>query len=266
MAKLRYVRSSEQVKAIAEAAPDLLDNTVRSIRCVYETDTAIARALVPRPLEPAARPEISVTFSEVCIHLSKDFSFEIGSAILGVNALYDGQPGSCLITMAMTTEQAVVGGRERYGEPKKIAQNEFERDGERVRSSVSRMGIPYLEVEGRLGEPLGPREFDEHAYCFKALPSCDAGKALDWDPLLIQLTWRHKHDHVWRVEDSALTLRESPFDPVVDIPVRRLVRCEYEEGTSQSDGRVLRSVPADWLLPFLHQRYDETSGIGIDVG
>ena len=67
------------------------------------------------------------------------------------------------------------------------------------------------------------------------------------------------------MDGGALVLGESPFDPVADVPVRRLVRCEYEEGTTQSNGRVLRSVPGDWFLPFLHDRYDDASGVGIEV-
>jgi hypothetical protein len=43
------------------------------------------------------------------------------------------------------------------------------------------------------------------------------------------------------------------------------VRFEYEEGTAQSNGRVLRSVPEEWVLPTLHQRYDDASGVGIDL-
>ena len=46
--------------------------------------------------------------------------------------------GVNLITMPMTTEQAVVPGRETYGEAKKIAQIELSKDGDRVRASVSR--------------------------------------------------------------------------------------------------------------------------------
>ena len=55
------------------------------------------------------------------------------------------------------------------------------------------------------------------------------------------------------------------MDPVADIPVRRLIRMEYEEGGTESNGTVLRSIPGDWLVPFLHQRYDDTSGDGIDL-
>jgi acetoacetate decarboxylase len=40
---------------------------------------------------------------------------------------------------------------------------------------------------------------------------------------------------------------------------------EYAEGASQTNGRVLRTVPGEWLLPFLHQRYDDTSSQGIEI-
>jgi acetoacetate decarboxylase len=257
MALLRYVKTLDQVKAAKDADPEFLDSRVRSVRCVYETDPAIAAALLPRPLEPAPRPEICVTFSHVAMQITPDFEMEIGSVVFGLKARYDGEEGISLITMPMTTEQAVIGGRETYGEPKKIADIEFNREGDRVTSKVSRMGVPYLEVAGRLGRELG--------FCTKVFPSCEPDRAFDSEPLLVRLEWRHDQSGVWEVEDPELVLREFPLDPVADVPVRRLVRCEYEEGTTQSNGRVLRSLPDEWVLPFLHQRYDDTSGQGIEI-
>jgi acetoacetate decarboxylase len=267
MARLRYVKTLEQVKRDAEVNPEFLSSTVRSIRVVYETDPALAAALVPRPLEPAPRPEIAVTFSHVAMHVSPELTVEIASAIFGARAVYDGVPGIWLVTMPMTAEQAVLGGRDTYGEPKKIAQIRFERKGDAVSAAVTRLGIAYLEARGRLGESLGPRQLTEYGYTMKALPSCDPdakGAGFDGDPLLVRLEWQHAHAEVRRVEGELL-LRESPFDPVADLPVRRLVRMEYEEGTTRSNGRVLRSVPGEWLLPFLHQRYDDPRAEGIEV-
>jgi len=263
MAKLRYVKTLDQVRKAAESNPEFLPSTVRSIRAVYETDAAIAAAVIPPPLE-LARPEVCVTCSHVAMHLSPDYTFEIGSMIFGVPARYEGQEGIYLITMPMTAEAAVVGGRETYGEPKKIAQIDFEWDGDGAAARVSRMGMTYLEVRGTRGESLGPRELVEHAYCFKAFPSCEQGKAFDYDPLLVRLEWRHQHDAVRKMQGEVV-LTDSPLDPVADLPVRRLVRMEYEEGRTQSNGKVVRSIPGDWLLPFLHQRYDDTSGDGIEV-
>jgi acetoacetate decarboxylase len=263
MARLRYVKSLEQVKRDAEHNPEFLESTVRSLRIVYETVPAIAAALVPKPLQPS-HPEVCVTFSHVAMHVTPEVTIEIGSAIVGVRASYDGVDGIWLITMPMTSEQAVIGGRETYGEPKKIAKIDFEKDSERVAASVSRMGVTYLEAKGTLGEPLGPREFVEYGFCVKALPSCEKTRGFDGDPLLVRLEWKQRHRAVTRVAGELL-LRASPFDPVADIPIRKLLRMEYEEGTSESNGRVLRPVPGEWLLPFFHQRYDDPRAQGIEV-
>jgi acetoacetate decarboxylase len=267
MARLRYAKTPQQVKADAERNPEFLSSTVRSLRVVYETDPALAAALVPRPLVPAERPEIQVTFSHVAMQLP-GYTFEIGSAIFGALASYDGEPGIWLVTMPMSAEQAVLGGRDTYGEPKKIGTIEVKREGDAVSASATRMGIPYLSAKGTLGASLGPRRFTEVGYTMKASPSCDPaakGTAFDADPLLVRLEWQHDQRESFAVAGE-LALRESPFDPVADLPMRRIVRMEYEEGTTQSNGRVLRSVPAEWLLPVFHQRYDDPGAQGVEIG
>jgi acetoacetate decarboxylase len=264
MARMRWVKTLEQVKQSKQNDPEFLESTVRSVRLEYETDPALARAVVPKPLETSGNPAVCVTFSHVAIHISPEFTMEIGSAIFGVRASYDGQSGIYLLTMPMTTEQAVTGGRETYGEPKKIAQIDFQRDGDAVSSVVTRMGIPYLEFRGSVGAPSDTAGFTEYGWCYKALPSCDADRDFDGDPILVRLEWRHEFDEVNEVEGE-LTLRDSPFDPVADLPVRRILRARYELGRTESNGRVLRSVPGDWLLPFLHQRYDDPANTGIEV-
>ncbi|MFQ5515730.1 MAG: acetoacetate decarboxylase family protein [Myxococcota bacterium] len=265
MAKLRYVRTPAQLKRAAQTNPEFLSSTVRSIRVVYETDAAVTATVTPKPLEPCEEPLVCVTFSHVAMEISPELTIEIGSAIFGVRASYDGVEGTYLITMPMTTEQAVVPGRETYGEPKKIAEIDFRREGNHVSSRVQRMGIPYLEVEGRLGATLPAREFTEYGYCFKAFPSCERSGELEGDPLLVRLAWEHVHHEVHSLDDAELVLRESPFDPVADLPVRRMRRMEYEVGRTRSNGRVLRSVPAAWLLPFMHGRYDDVSADGIEI-
>jgi acetoacetate decarboxylase len=265
MARVRWAKTLEQVKRDAERDPEFLSSRVRSLRVVYETDPAVAAAVVPRPLVASPRGEVCVTISHVAMQLAPDVVFEIGSAIVGVRARADEREGLWLLTMPMTSEQAVLGGRDTYGEPKKIAAIELRADGDAVSATVTRMGIPYLAASGRLGAELGPRELTEHGFCVKALPACQKGAGLDGEPLLVELAWHHRHERVRRVEDGALALRESPFDPVADLPVRRLVRVEWEEGTTRSNGRVLRALPAEWVLPILHQRYDDPGAEGVAV-
>ena len=102
MARLRWVKSLEQVKRDAERNPEFLSSTVRSLRVVYETSPALAAAVIPKPLVACARPEVCATFSHVAMHVSPEFTLEIGSAVFGVRASYDGIEGSWLLTMPMT--------------------------------------------------------------------------------------------------------------------------------------------------------------------
>src|SRR5512139_407229 len=157
MAVLRYVKTPAQLAATAQSNPEFLKSRVRSIRCVYETDAKIAAALVPQPLKPAARPDVCVTFSHVAMQITPDFTFEIGSAVFGVKASYEGVEGIYIVTMPMTAEAAVVGGRETFGEPKKIADIRFDRKGDELHASVSRMGIIYLAVDAHVGKTLPAR-------------------------------------------------------------------------------------------------------------
>ena len=267
MSRVRYVKSVRDLardRAGAESSGEALRSSVRSIRCVYETDAEVAQAVVPKPLEASVRSEVDVSIAAIEMQISPDVTIAIRTAHFGVRVNYDDKPGCYLLTMPMTSEQAVVGGRERFGEPKKLAEIEFDASVDAVSASVTRRGIDYLGVRATRVEELGPRRMTEHAYCFKAFPSCVPDRGFDQDPQLVRLEWRHNYERVWRL-DGELELLDSPFDPVADLPVRQVLEFEYTEGTTLSSGRVLRPVPGEWLLPFMHQRYDDSSVEGLEV-
>jgi acetoacetate decarboxylase len=271
MARLRYVKNSSG-EGPAKAGGSKIRHTVQSIRALYETEPEIARALLPRPLEPASAPEIFVQFANVAMHFSEERTVQIGAATVGVACSYEGRPGYYVLAMPMEGEFVVIGGRERYGEPKKIAEMAFSIEGDQVNAKVTRHGVTFLEIDGTLGAPSdGPKQFTEHFYCYKALPAAspDANEngGFDGDVLLTLLTWERDYRSVRRIEDSRIILRESPHDPLIDVPVKRLLRMELAEGASRTGGEVLRSVPGEWLQPFLVQRYDDPQeGIEVVLG
>ena len=271
MARLRYVKNSSG-EGPAKAGGSKIRHTVQSIRALYETEPEIARALLPRPLEPASAPEIFVQFANVAMHFSEERTVQIGAATVGVACSYEGRPGYYVLAMPMEGEFVVIGGRERYGEPKKIAEMAFSIEGDQVNAKVTRHGVTFLELDGKLGAPSdGPKQFTEHFYCYKALPAAspDANEngGFDGDVLLTLLTWERDYRSVRRLEDSRIILRESPHDPLIDVPVKRLLRMELAEGASRTGGEVLRSVPGEWLQPFLVQRYDDPQeGIEVVLG
>ena len=52
------------------------------------------------------------------------------------------------------------------------------------------------------------------------------------DVLVTLLTWERDYTSLTRIEDGQIILRESPYDPLVDVPVKRLIRMELAEGAS----------------------------------
>ena len=59
-----------------------------------------------------------------------------------------------------------------------------------------------------------------------------------------------------------IILRDSAFDPVADLPVRRIVEMTLSERQSQQRGEIVATLdPAD-VLPFVHQRYDDVHPAG----
>lgn len=242
-----------------------LNNTVRSIRATYETDPAVYAAMLPRPLVAIDRPEIFVQFAHVAMHVTPERTIEIGALTMGVMCEYEGQRGAYCFHMAMEGESVVTGGRERFGEPKKIAETTFEKNGNHVRATCSRHGITYCTIEGDIGAPnAAPKKFDEYLYCYKGLIDIEDPAKFEGDVYLTQLDW--KRDYTSRSNLAGQILfTESPYDPLVDIPVERLVSMEYVEGSTVTGGRILRTVPGEWIADHWVGRFDDPANAGIAI-
>jgi acetoacetate decarboxylase len=64
-----------------------------------------------------------------------------------------------------------------------------------------------------------------------------------------------------RVEGDVV-LKDSPLDPIADIPIVRVVDLNWSERTTFQTGVIHSHVPQEWLLPYVHQRYDDLSVLG----
>ena len=119
MSELRFVKTPEQLIEAAENNLEFFDANMNAIKAWYRTEPGLVEQLIPAPLEPHADPMVRVVISRVFVDLNGGMDF--GAATFGVNCMYKGKEGIYEITMPMEGEGVVVGGRETYGEPKKIA-------------------------------------------------------------------------------------------------------------------------------------------------
>jgi acetoacetate decarboxylase len=120
-----------------------------SLMALYETDPEVVAAVLPPPLEPTDRPLVRVTVARV--DLGRDLP-PFGAGTFAVQARHGDVVGNYPLVMPMTTEQSVIGGRETFGEPKKLADVRLEQDGDRVTGTVRRLGVTFVELTGTVTE------------------------------------------------------------------------------------------------------------------
>lgn len=259
MGRIRYGARSEEELRNRELEATSVGAWADTLTATYRTDPELVAEVLPRPLEPTEDPRVRITVATVDIEGLPTF----GAGTFAVRARHEGTEGDYPLLMPMTTEQSVIGGRETYGEPKKLGQVTLERDGDRVRAGFSRMGVDFVEVTGRVAEELAPPPDGRRTdFYFKLLPAPD-GKGFDAEPALVHC---HRDETTRRLErvDGEIVLRESRFDPVVDLPVREILGITLAERHSSQRGEIVSRVPGEWLRPFVHQRYDDLSPVGED--
>ncbi len=256
MGVVRYgARAPEQVRN-REVEATSTPIWSQAVTVVFETDPDAIAAVLPRPLEPSA-PTARLRIATVDMGTGlKPF----GAGWFGVRARHGDTEGEYALFMPMTSEQATVGGRETFGEPKKIAEMDLTVDGDTLSARIGRMGATVAEVSGTLGAEQTGYEIDKVDFYFKLFPD-PSGSGLEGDPAFVYCR-RHEVARMVRPVHGECKLLEAPLDPVADFPVRKVLSFEYAEIASSQRGEMVGRVPADWLEPFMHQRYDDLSVLG----
>src|SRR2546423_7198624 len=260
MARIRYgARSLDELRN-REVEATAVKTWATTLVAIYETDPEAIAAVLPPFLRATDEPLVRLTIATVDVgHGYPRF----GEGTFAFMCEHEGTVGDSALLMPMTTEQSVLGGRETFGEPKKIGEVALDRNGDTVTASFARMGTTFVEVAGRVTAALDPTpDRVRTSFYVKFLPAVN-GKGFDGDP---QLVYCRREESTRRLEkvEGQITLRESRFDPVADLPVRRIREIELAERSSIQTGEVISTVPADWMLPYVHQRYDDLSPVGSD--
>ena len=157
---------------------------------------------------------------------------------------------------------ALVWGREIYGYPKKIAESiSVKREGNKVTGVCIRKGIPIIEIKVNLTGQAEPGAIPPAApnYLFKYSwnPRYPILGTFDYSPRLI----KQRNEIDWgKVElgKGELTLAESRFDPICEIPVEEVLTVRYAEGVEvrMQPGEVVAEVDPESFLPYSFIKYD----------
>lgn len=225
-----------------------------SFTALYETDPGLIEQVLPPPLRATDRPIVKVSIATV--DLDRPGVPIFGAGTFGVQCTHGDLTGFYPLLMPMSTEQSVIGGRETFGEPKKLAQINLERDGASLTGTVTRMGVTIIELEGTVTQEVDPPADAERTDFYLKFLRDPGGSGFDADPRLVHCH-RQETSRKRELVDGQIILRESQFDPVADLPVRRILEMHLSERRSQQRGEIVAVLDAKDVLPFVHQRYDD---------
>ncbi|MGD9935639.1 MAG: acetoacetate decarboxylase family protein [Dehalococcoidia bacterium] len=252
--RTRYVKSPSEIQRLEEinASPAFLRST--SLNVTFLSDPDVIRELLPPPLEPAVAPRVSISVYEFA---ESNCVGPFNGASVNISCEFNREGGLYCLTMPMSTDTAVIFGRELYAEPKKLARCSVERNDRFVRGIVERHGVTYIEITGLFDEPLADiqRETVSQHYYFKYLPDA-AGRGLTFDPQLVRVTHRGRTHQLTRGAGT-IVLRESPHDPVIDIPVLEVESATFSHGETHTSAKVVATVPAATFLPWAFGKQDD---------
>jgi acetoacetate decarboxylase len=224
-----------------------------AVTITYLTDPSIVEEVLPRPLEPASEPIVRISLQRVVIDGRPPF----GSAVFSVAARHGEVEGDYPLFMPQSTEQSVIGGRETFGEPKKLGDISVDRVGNRIQARVTRLGYQLIDVAGQVtaGLQLPPDQVNTEFY-FKFLRAPDGDGVTD--PHLVYGSY-HRHYEVFEDIEGTVQLGDSPLDPVADLAVKELRSITWCRRRTIQTAKIAERIPQDWILPFVHQRYDDVA-------
>ena len=253
---MRYVKTPDETRSIQAVYARGHSIGARSLRVVFETTPEAVAQLLPPPLEPT--PEAL----GMAVLRDTANSTTVGpfrSTALYLRAGYADASGLYCVSMSVSTPEAVTFGREIYGEPRKQAKIIFERQGENVWGSAERHGFRFFSLRGRLDEaaPTGRRV--ESFFSFKFSPRADDG-GFESPPRLIEIN-EEINVSVSEQGRGEIVFRDSPHDPVADIPVSQVGGATLTEGDLYTTARVLTEVDPDAFLPYAFAGIDSIESV-----
>lgn len=183
---------------------------VRMVALPFTPRPDAAARLLPPGMEPAGGPGLITLIS----YPQSEFH-PYNELVVLLPVTVDGQPGNYVPYIYVTTDEALIAGREIAGFPKKLAQIAWERDGDRFHGSVTRWGATLLTIEGTVQAPMpaGARPPAAPTFNYKLIPDPAGGVEVEE----ITRTQLELVPHAQESGQARVRSGSSASDPVADV-------------------------------------------------
>jgi acetoacetate decarboxylase len=176
--------------------------------------------VVERILPPGMEPAEGLGLITLLCYPQTETIHPFNELVVMVPVRVDDTLGNYIPYIYVTTDEALIPGREIAGFPKKLAEVEWEREGDRFRGSATRWGKKILRVEGRIEGPM-PEEIAAAQRAAAGAPSLNykliPGPAGDIAIEEITKTQLEITPREQEIGKATLRCEPSDLDPVADL-------------------------------------------------
>jgi acetoacetate decarboxylase len=259
-----FVKSFQEITGNARKTSDFYDAEILTI--FWETKPDIVARLLPPPLTPAEYP-LAMAF--VANYPKTNFDISYRESALFVRAVYNGEEGNYCLSMPVTNDMAMVGGRENYGYPKKMADIHFEVKGDNAMGWVERRGVRYVQISAKLtghfndpkAEKRQPRQANANgsikglSFTYRSYPK-PGGNSREYNP------WLHKQETLLKPKSvrygkGEIVFQPSPYDPWTEVEVVKMLGAVYMvSDNSMLGATALAAVDPMKFAPYAFIKYD----------
>ena len=227
-----YSLSKDQLDKVIKANKLSEFTNAEMLLAGFQTDAEVVRKILPNPLQPSSDSS-AIVF--VARYPETNFGCIYNEGALSLSCEFKGERGLYCLSMPVDDDMAMIGGREIYGYPKKMAEKiTLERNGDQVIGSVIRKGTELIRLECQLGQEapgdiLGnlasPTEDWEGVKCYKFISFLfkyfinPGNDSFDYLPRLVREAVLFRPIGNLKIGTGKITLGSSTWDPLGEIPV-----------------------------------------------
>jgi acetoacetate decarboxylase len=248
--QMKLVRTKEEIQErTMRMLPFILSKT-RMTMATFTTEEEVVRQVIPPPLEPGPTLTASAYVAEF---RKPNFGPPYNEAAVFLPVQYKGESGNYCLSMPVDNTNMMLGGRELYGYPKKMAESiSVERTGNTAKGICVRRGIPIIEIEAELSDISEDQSPMEPHFLVKSIVG------VGMKPLLMK---QHNRLDIDKLEIGKGTLKfaESENDPLHEIPIVDVKQVSFTESatvTMPPTQVIVAELDPNEYAPYQYIKYD----------
>lgn len=252
---MKLTRTKEEIEERAKKYYEgyVLSN-VKMIVAMFTTEEEAIRQVIPPPLEPGP---ILMASAYVAEFKESSFCPPYNEAAVFIPVQYKEEVGSYCLSMPVDNDIAMIGGREIYGYPKKIAESiSVEKTGKTAKGICIRRGVPIVEIKAELGDIMEERSPSGPHFLVKSIAD-ERGIGVGMKPLLMRQQNRVELDTL-EIGDGTVKFGKSKYDPLHQIPIVDVMLISYTEGATitMPPSEIVKELDPDEYAPYQFIKYD----------